>query len=524
MRLKLAHGFPMLALAMAIQDANAEVLPLERGPFEIDVNQVLVISVMDVAFSTTQSSMYIQGCGGVEVGEVLGYGSSISYYPPEDFSGIDTFSCFIGDEDGVVEIPVGVRVGAADDDEGEGEGEPVMEASAISANTRQAGRMIDNICGRVAEGGGSAEGVSQEIADACQAFGEMDSDARRIALSQITPEEILSMRQMMASVSQQSTQRVYQHQVAVRTGQVNRVAVNGNNLRLQNYIGGAAGEQEARWGLFTSVHYDGAEHRQTKYESKYEKTGAGASVGVDYRVSPNLFVGAAVDWSRYEVEYSSGAGEVENDVFGFTGFLTWYMNQFSLDVQLGYGTADFDSRRNITFMGLPSSATGSTSSDQYNFSLQTDWTYSRNALTLRPYLRVDYMSTEIDGYTESSGSPWAVRIGDQDVDQITSRLGLDATYAMSFDWGVFVPGLKLSVVSEASGDYSPVRFQLVGVTTDDGIFELQPDAEDSLYYQYDLSAVFQLKGGWSTFLSGQFISGYDHFNSYVISGGLRLEL
>jgi hypothetical protein len=35
--------------------------------------------------------------------------------------------------------------------------------------------------------------------------------------------------------------------------------------------------------------------------------------------------------------------------------------------------------------------------------------------------------------------------------------------------------------------------------------------------------VFVLKGGWSAFMSGQFISGYDDYSAYVISGGVRSE-
>lgn len=522
MRLKLAHGFPMLALALAVQDVSADVTARD-DVITVAPGQSVTIDVSANDDWTGNFYQIVDLGQETQAGGTISYedyGGLVTYQAPEDYEGEDSFFYYADDGTGYGQgATVFITVQRGGSGEGE-EGE--LESTVSGVNNKRAARVLDNICERIQND--DTAGLSEGVINACNEFGDMSDEQRRNALAQINPEEVLAMRQMMSSVSQNHTQRVYQHQGAMRTGRVNRVAINGNNLSLQNYIGGAAGEQNSRWGMFTSIHYDGAEHSQTKYEAKYEMTGIGASVGVDYRLSPRLFMGGAVDWSTFEVEYSSGDGKVDNDVLNVTGFITWYVNQFSFDMQLGYGKADFDSRRNIDYTGVATVATGSTSSDQYNLSLQTDWTHSRNALTLRPYLRMDYMSTEIDGYTESSSSPWAVRVGDQDVDQITTSLGLDTTYSMSFGWGVFVPGLKISAVSESSSDYSPVRFQLVGVSTPDGVFELQPDTEDSLYYQYDLNAVFLLKGGWSTFLSGQFISGYDNFSTYVVSGGVRMEM
>jgi hypothetical protein len=519
MKLKLAHGIPMLALAAAVQNANAAIT-VANDIASTGVNTSVQINVLANDSTTQSGSVTLFGWD-----QESGYGGSISstgygglvYFPPDGFEGVDTFTyqAYDGVDYGSAVVTVYVGV-SAPSDEGE------LESAVTGRNNKKTARMLDNLCEKVQNQ--QTDGISQDIIAACGDLSGADRGDLNDIISQITPEEILVLRHMMSNISQSHSQRVYQHQDALRANRSNNMAFNGNTLLLQSYRGGAAGgEQNSRWGMFGSVHVDNAEHDQTEFESEYEMTGMGATVGVDYRLSPNLFVGGAVDWSTYEVDYASNGGTVDADVYNVTGFLTWYIDQFSLDVQMGYGSGDFDTERNITFP-TASVASGSTSSDQYNLSVQADWTYAMNALTLRPYLRVDYMTTEIDGYEESSGGPWAMQVGSQDVDQVTSSLGLDTTYSMGFNWGVFVPGLKIAAVSESSSDYSPVTFQLVGVTTPDGAFELQPDTEDSLFYQYDISGVFVLKNGWSTFLSGQFISGYDNFSTYIVSGGVRMEL
>jgi hypothetical protein len=518
MKLKLAHGIPMLALAAAVQHANAAIT-VANDIASTSVNASVQINVLANDTTTQSGSVSLFGWD-----QESSYGGSISsgygglvYFPPDGFEGVDTFTyqAYDGVDYGTAVVTVYVGV-SAPGDEGD------LESAVSGGNNKKTARMLDSVCEKVENQ--QTDGISQDIIAACGDLSRADRGDLNDIISQITPEEILVLRHMMSNISQSHSQRVYQHQDALRAGRNNNLAFNGNALLLQSYRGGAAGdEQNSRWGMFGSVHSDNAEHDQTEFESEYEMTGMGATVGVDYRLSPNLFVGGAVDWSTYEVDYASNGGTVDADVYNVTGFLTWYIDQFSLDVQMGYGSGDFDTERNITFP-TASVASGSTSSDQYNLSMQADWTYAMNALTLRPYLRVDYMTTEIDGYEESSGGPWAMQVGSQDMDQVTSSLGLDTTYSMGFTWGVFVPGLKIAAVSEASSDYSPVTFQLVGVTIPEGAFELQPDTEDSLFYQYDISGVFVLKNGWSTFLSGQFISGYDNFSTYILTGGVRMEL
>lgn len=519
MKLKLAHGIPMLALAAAVQNAHA-IVTANNDSASTVVGQSVQINVgANDEYTGNFYQISYEGPFETAYGGTVtypGYGGVLLYQPPADFTGEDTFTYFADDGTGYGDSAVVTVTVSAAGDEGE------LESAVTGRNNKKTARMLDNLCEKVENQ--QTDGISSDIIAACGDLSRADRGDLNDIISQITPEEILVLRHMMSNISQSHTQRVYQHQDALRANRNNNLAFNGNTLMLQSYRGGTAGdEQNSRWGMFGSVHSDNAEHDQTEFESEYEMTGMGATVGVDYRLSPDLFVGGAVDWSTYEVDYASNGGTVDADVYNVTGFLTWYIDQFSLDVQMGYGSGDFDTERNITFP-TASVASGSTSSDQYNLSVQADWTYAMNALTLRPYLRVDYMSTEIDGYVESSGGPWAMQVGSQDVDQVTSSLGLDTTYSMGFNWGVFVPGLKIAAVSESSGDYSPVTFQLVGVTTPDGAFTLQPDTEDSLFYQYDISGVFVLKNGWSTFLSGQFISGYDDFSTYILSGGVRMEL
>lgn len=513
MKLKRAHGIPLLALAAAVQNVNAAIF-LKPDAAYVAVNGSVEIAEEDLTSNDTTDN---EQSGGVFIQSVsqestrggtvsyVGYGG-IVYTPPADFQGIDTFTYEASDGIDYGTAVVTVYVGVSSNE---------------LTNRRKTDDMLRGLCRIIDEASEPGSVGSMEFEQSLLALCDLGIEDYNRVVGQITPEEILVMRRMMSNTSQATAQRVFQHQTSLRGGGPGGLAYDGQNLMLRNYRGGTAGDEASRWGVFGSMHMGEAAHDQTEYESEYERDSQGVTVGMDYRFSPGLFAGVAVDWSAFEVAYAGDAGKVESDVYSMTGFMTWFHQAYSVDLQLGYATGEYDTRRNITFP-TTAVAQGDTSTDQYNLSVQGDWTWSRDALTLRPYVRVDYMTTEIDAYTES-GSIWAMRIGSQDIDQITSSVGVDSTYAISTVWGVFVPSLKISLVSESSSDYSPVTFQLKGVKTSEGVFALQPDTEDSLFYQYDLNAVFVLKNGWSAFMSGQFISGYDDYSSYVISGGVRSE-
>jgi len=86
-----------------------------------------------------------------------------------------------------------------------------------------------------------------------------------------------------------------------------------------------------------------------------------------------------------------------------------------------------------------------------------------------------------------------------------------------------VPAVKLSLVNQSNLSNSPVAFQLLGVESDSGRFELRADSPDSLFYQWDLTSAFVLANGLSTFIGAQILSGYEGVSAYQVSGGVNWE-
>jgi outer membrane autotransporter protein len=115
-----------------------------------------------------------------------------------------------------------------------------------------------------------------------------------------------------------------------------------------------------------------------------------------------------------------------------------------------------------------------------------------------------------------------VHIGDQDVESLTTRLGLDLSYAMSQPWGVLVPQLTIDWVHEFGLDGDPVVGYFVEDPTREP-FRLEVDDPDRDYFNLGVGAVAQLPHGMSGYVFYRKLLGYDVLSMDSVSLGLRLE-
>ncbi|MEC8813195.1 MULTISPECIES: autotransporter domain-containing protein [unclassified Ketobacter] len=521
MKLRPQHGVPLLLLAAAVSEQAYADVTAKNDVARGAVNDTIVINVLanDVFTGVQFGDPFVNvdngesGLKPAENGSVsVNNDGSITYVPNPDFQGQDTFEYEVfenGEDYGsdIALVTVSVGVGAS--------------SIVVGDNNKSTGEMIDSVCDD-----SNSDNVSEELAAACAGIGALTDEELAQLTAEITPEEILVTRRMMSEMSRGQTDRIYSGQQLIRQGlNPSQLVLNGTSIPLADYKGGtASSDQAAPIGVFGTIHIDQVEHDASGLESAYDSDTYGVTVGVDYRLRPNLHVGGAFDWATHEVEYAQESGQLDSDVYSLTGYFSWFANQqLGVDVQLGYAMGTIDTKRNIT-VPVTQVVYGDTDSEQWNLSTQVQWTFSRDGWTLTPYLRLDYIMTEVDGYDETGDSAWLMGVGDQEMNQLSTSLGVSGTYAVSYDWGVWVPGFSASMVSENSSDYSPVEFSLLADSSSNGEFSLQPESEDSLFYEAEINSVFILAGGFSTFVSVRSIEGYENITAYQYSLGFNYEM
>lgn len=507
---------PLLLLAAAVQDVNAATVRPDTaqalrngGPIPINVLE------NDEADPQSESGLFIisydqvsAAYGTVTLNEDT---NELIYTPREDFVGQDTF--FYAADDGFGYGGALVTINVVDAPQ------PELETHATGGTNKAVAGMLDDLC-PVAGGETQLAQFSQSCIDLYGVLADEDTALLNENLRQIAPDESLTQRGLMAENARSKTARVQRAMAQLRTGGAASLSINNTVLPL----GGAAGDAlGSPWTLLSAIQFEDFERDQTGNQAGYDSNAKGLMLGIGYRQSNSLNLGAVLDWTAYDLDYLRDGGDLESDLLNVTGFLAWYSGNFGLDLQLGYTQGDSDAQRRFTFP-VVAYADSRYDSSQRDLSGQLDWTWQSGAWTLQPFLRLDYLRSEIDGYTETGDSLWLTAVEKQAHEQINTSAGLDTRYTLTYTWGVMVPNLKLSLVNQANLQNSPVAFQLVQANDFGfGGFELRTDSPDSLFYQWDLSTAFVMAGGWSSFLGVQVLSGYDYVSAYQVSGGVNWE-
>jgi len=519
MKIKAHHGVPLLLLSAAISDQvfAAAVAVDDFAPVAVDSSidiDVLANDTVDSLNSGSGVFLFEPDGEGTKLPDngqvVIGQNNTLIYTPNPGFVGTDTFEYEVQD---TLDYGSDIALVTVTVSNPNATGEGPIESSVIGESNQATAAMLDNFC----------LAPSDELRTACaelETLAQTDPAALNTLVSQITPDEVLTQRRMVAEVIRNQTQRLYSSRQLMMQG-IGVGALGSNTLLLNSYSGGNAGEGLPQWALFGSIKFGKTDHDQTSRESGYDADTTGMLVGVNYRLRPNLDVGMALDFTDYSVDYNYDAGGLDSEVYSLNGFASWApREQISLDLTLGYSMGDISTKRYVQY----TQANGDTNSSQYFLSAQAQYTFHSGAFNASPYLRLEYVSASVDGYSETGNNPWLMNVAKQDLDQVNYTLGVDTTYALSFDWGVMVPGLKLSAISEGNQDYSPVAFSLVNNGGSDTAFILRPDGEDSLYYQIEANSVFVMQGGFSTYISVQTLAGYENVDAWLAQAGFNYEL
>ena len=295
----------------------------------------------------------------------------------------------------------------------------------------------------------------------------------------------------------------------------------------------------ADWSLFVNARFDQNDRDRSTNEDGFSSDGNAATVGVDLRTSPNSHVGAAISFGRNNLDYTDASGKLDTRETGFNLFAGWQAdNGFYLDSLLTFNRRKQDQVRRIAY-GLGSSSVDQSfdskfDSDERLLALTAGFQVNRGAASFNPYLRVELVKADSDGYTEISRNPtgngggWALQVAPIDESFNRTALGMRAAYAISGSNGVYLPFVDLSLIKVNGANNEPASVRYTGdlsanVNLSAVDFLMVADAEDNSYGSAALGMSAQWANGWSGFFSYRRNFAESRYTQEQINLGLRME-
>lgn len=187
----------------------------------------------------------------------------------------------------------------------------------------------------------------------------------------------------------------------------------------------------------------------------YTATTGGLALGADAHVLDNLLVGisGAYGNTRVEDDGASDGNLTKINSYQGTVYATysgdpWYVNGLA-----AFALHKYDTTRNVDFSGFSDEATGSHDGRQYTVKIDGGYPVDLGGgYLLTPTLGAQWSHLDQDGYSESSASGSALRVGSVSSDSIKSMLGVTLSTKIHTDSVDLLPEVRLGWNHEFNDD------------------------------------------------------------------------
>jgi len=317
-------------------------------------------------------------------------------------------------------------------------------------------------------------------------------------------------------------------------------------------VGGSAGadiesvDDFGRWGGFLDGSYGWGDRDPTDVEDAFDFDGMEVTVGVDYRLTPTLVLGAIAGHTDQEIDFDSRRsvveGGIESDGYSLIVYGLHEWNGPYVSASLGWQKLSLDTTRHITYPSFNRdtestdvTARGSTDSTTFSATFNSGWSLNWKAFGVEPYMRAEYRDMKLDGFNENSiyntgsqagqAAGFDFTFGDQTTKSLDTALGFRVQYALTPNFGVIVPYLKAEAHWQLEDDPHTVdaTYENMGGVTPAVPFDIVGDESDHNFYIAAVGLSVVLKGGWQGFIQYQTVQSLDLLSNDVITGGVRAE-
>jgi uncharacterized protein with beta-barrel porin domain len=246
--------------------------------------------------------------------------------------------------------------------------------------------------------------------------------------------------------------------------------------------------------------------------SGYDVDSYGFAAGVDGETSANWTVGAAISYTRSDVEskVSIGSHDIDADtVFGKIYATNKLSADTVLNLQAGIGFSDFDSKRVVA-----SGDVASADYDAKHFRASAEWArmYQRSAdTTVSPYVRAEYRHVDVDGYTESGAGAFNLDVDDDSADSLILGVGVRGSHTTANNW---VLTGDVGIGYDAMTDKSSLTASYEGGTG--AQFTVDGMEPSKLVYNLGLGAKYQLQNG-TEIRAGYDLNGREDYTDQSLS-------
>jgi outer membrane autotransporter protein len=262
----------------------------------------------------------------------------------------------------------------------------------------------------------------------------------------------------------------------------------------------------------------------------FDSSMKGVFLGLDYRISPDLFIGTSVDFEQEETDIDLNLGTQDMDEYGFSLYSFFYSpSEIYFSVLARYATQDYDIEQSLSqeFSFDETYRTkGTTDGSRVNLSLGSgyDFDFDSGAGQIGINALLEFDRTNVDAHVLSNDFG-SVDIEEDERTRLTLSLGSQLSKVISTSAGVFIPSAFFNWYHEFKDDPRTisgiVRADFLDIA--EGPVTIVTPEPDRNYLSVDANLMVVLPRGFSAFLDYERHFARKNVEHWMLTLGGRVE-
>jgi uncharacterized protein with beta-barrel porin domain len=190
----------------------------------------------------------------------------------------------------------------------------------------------------------------------------------------------------------------------------------------------------------------------TVSQTGYSFTGAGFTLGGDYRVQDDFLVGLATGYNHLGASFRGSGGKVENNNWPLTAYAAYLPESGYAFGSLGYSLNLFTLDRNIAFPGINRRAQSSPTGHQLNGYGEAGYDLKWRRLVVTPLVSLAYSHIWVDGFKEDGAGSLNLNVGSQSAESLQTGVGAKISLPLKRNATLVVPQVYATYQHEFAND------------------------------------------------------------------------
>jgi len=204
---------------------------------------------------------------------------------------------------------------------------------------------------------------------------------------------------------------------------------------------------ENRWSVYGDVNYIGGSRDSQTFLSSYDYRSVGGTLGVEYKVSPELRAGLVFGYSQPNVNLAVQNAHYNIDAYQIGGYASYTRANWFADGLFAYGRQAYA----IDRQGIIDTIRGSTHADTFTLAGKTGYLFDAGWLRVGPTAGLAYTNAQIAGYTETGDILLTNIVNAQRLENLIGSAGVQFRAPLAVGNGIYSPFVNLTAEHDFIG-------------------------------------------------------------------------